>query len=116
MLGIRHGINRYLQECKDVNIVHDAEFKASNTTFLAATEELKRQGRGGTEHFPPVEAFDLTKLYTSFWDNNDPTKLQQKVFLELMLYFGRRGRENLRKLTVCDIACTTDDSGKSPHF
>ena len=29
--------------------------------------------------------------------------------MDLMLYFGRRGRENLRKLKIMDFALTTDD-------
>ena len=33
----------------------------------------------------------------------DPTSIQQKVFIDIMLYFGRRGRENLRNLKVDDF-------------
>ena len=112
VLAIRHGICRHLQDLKKVNIVHDAEFNISNSAFQASIKELKRQGKGGTKHFPPLEENDLSKLYTNYWDNNSAVKLQQKVFMELMLYFGRRGRENLRTLSVYDVAVTTDDSGK----
>ena len=33
----------------------------------------------------------------------NPTSLQQKVFIDIILCFGRRGRENLRNLKVDDF-------------
>ena len=112
MRAIRQGICRHLQECSSINIIHDWAFQASNTSFNAAGKELKRRGRGGIESHPPIESEDLKKLYANYWDNDNPVKLQHKVFLEVMLYFGRRGRENLRTMSVYDVACTTDDTGE----
>ena len=37
--------------------------------------------------------------------------LQRKAFMDLMLYFGRRGRENLIELKIIDFALTTDENG-----
>jgi predicted nucleotide-binding protein len=37
--------------------------------------------------------------------------MQRKVFMDIMLYFGRRGRENLRELKITDLALTTDADG-----
>ena len=59
--------------------------------------ELKREGKGGIEHHPHLESGDLKKLYKYFNENRDvPEVLQSKVFVDVVLHFGRRGRENLR--------------------
>ena len=104
--AIRHGINRHLSSKCDIDIINDSSFKKSNEAFLAMNVELKRQGAGGIEHYPPIDNADLQKLYLSF-DLSDPASLQHKVFVDIMLHFGRRGRESLRQLLVTDFALTT---------
>ena len=42
---------------------------------------------------------------------NDPENLQNKVFFEVMLYFCRRGRQNLRQLKKMDFSFNTDGTG-----
>ena len=46
-----------------------------------------------------------------YFDVNDSTKLLEKVFVDLMVYFGRRGRENMRDLKVDDFAASRDGEG-----
>ena len=41
----------------------------------------------------------------------DPRTVQNKVFFEIMLYFCRRGRQNLRELKIKDFSSTKDDKG-----
>ena len=41
----------------------------------------------------------------------DPRTVQNKVFFEIMLYFCRRGRQNLRELKIKDFSFTKDDKG-----
>ena len=41
----------------------------------------------------------------------DPRTLQNKVFFEIMLYFCRRGRQNLRELKIKDFSSAKDDKG-----
>jgi hypothetical protein len=67
--------------------------------FKAMIVQLKREEQGGIDHHPPIEADDLKKIYSTL-KTTDPTSIQQKVFIDIMLYFGRRGRENLRNLKV----------------
>ncbi|XP_060580809.1 uncharacterized protein LOC132737528, partial [Ruditapes philippinarum] len=86
------------------------EFKKSQQVFQAMVAELKRQGAGGIDHYPPLERQDLLKLY-GYFDVSDPENLQEKVFVDIMLHFGRRGRENLRDLCVSDFGMTTDSDG-----
>jgi hypothetical protein len=61
------------------------------------------RGKGGITHYPPLELKDLHRLYEYLHSNNN-VKLQEKVFLDLMLYFGRRGRENIHDLKITDFA------------
>ena len=57
-----------------------------------------------------IEKGDLERLHSSF-DLKDPGSLESNVFVDIMLYFGRRGRENLRDLKISDFACTNDPDG-----
>lgn len=109
LFSIRHGINRHLQQFQ-IDIINDPEFKESNTTFCANVKELKRQGQGGVDHYPPIEKEDLLKLY-NYFDLDNNIKLQEKVFFDVVLYFGRRGRENIHTLKISDFAATTDTAG-----
>jgi hypothetical protein len=54
---------------------------------------------------------DLKKLY-SYCDCENKIKLQEKVFVDLMLYFGRGGRGNIHELKLSDFAATSDSNGK----
>lgn len=107
MQTIRHGISRFLSDKLDIDILRDVRFKQSNVVFKAMGKELKRQGLWGVNHYPPIDDIDLKKAYFSF-DLFSGKSLQQKVFIDIMLYFGRRGRENLRELKITDFALTTD--------
>jgi len=111
LIAIRHGINRYLQvNTSGIDIVNGHEFKESKRIIDAVCKDLKQEGKGGNEHYPPVEAADLQKMMLYF-DVNDSTKLLEKVFVDLMVYFGRRGRENMRDLKVDDFAASRDGEG-----
>ena len=79
--------------------------------FSAVVVDLKRQGKGGVDHHPPLEKADLEKLYASF-NVTEPENLQEKVFIDILLYFGRRGRENIRELRVSDFSCRKDTDGQ----
>ena len=65
---------------------------------------------GGVEHHPPIDESDLKKMYQMF-DLQNPKYLQWRVFCDIMLYFGRRRRENLRTLKITDFNCTNDGDG-----
>ena len=105
--SIRYGINRYLANLRSgKDIVHDKDFNKANQVFIAASKDLKRQGKGSITHYHPLELKDLHKLY-EYLDSNNNIKLQEKVFVDLMLYFGLRGRENIHDLKITDFAATT---------
>ena len=71
---------------------------------------MKREEQGGIDHHPPIEADDLKKIYSTL-KTTDPTSIQQKVFIDIMLYFGRRGRKNLQNLKVDDFQVEIKQGG-----
>ena len=107
---MRFGLSRHINNALDIDIMKDLRFKNSNTIFKAVSKDLKRQGLGSVDHYPPVEVVDLQKAYFNL-DLYSAKSLQRKVFMDIMLYFGRRGRENLRELKITDLALTTDADG-----
>ena len=61
--------------------------------------ELKRLGKAKVEHKPSIDREDLKKLHESeAFNTATPKGLQNKVWFKVMLFFCRRGRENLREL------------------
>lgn len=97
MLSLRYGIQRNFLKIRDIDIVNNDAFKPANLVFHAMMVKLKQVGMGSCEHKPPIETDDLTVLYTAF-DLENPSNHQNKVFLDFMIYFCNRGRENLREL------------------
>lgn len=102
MISLRYGIQRHFLKIRDIDIVNNDAFKPANLVFQAMMVKLKQVGMGSSEHKPPIEADDLAVLYTSF-DLENPSDLQNKVFLDFMIYFCNRGRENLRELQKQDF-------------
>jgi hypothetical protein len=68
--------------------------------FVAVAKDLKRDGTGVIAHYPPIEENDLTKMY-EYFEMSDNVKLQQKLFVDIMLYFGRRGQDQIHELYHC---------------
>ena len=55
----------------------------------------------------------MRKFYSSgALSNMNPKSLQQKIFVELALHFGRRGKEGWRKLTKGSFEKKTDAAGR----
>ena len=110
--SLRFGLNRHFKATRGFDIINDSEFTDANKVFGAKCVDLKRQGLAKVEHKPAICEEDLKKLYESgVFCLNDPEKLQNKVFFEVMLYFCRRGRQNLRQLKKTDFSFNTDGTG-----
>jgi hypothetical protein len=71
--------------------------------------KLRKTGKGAVVPKEPLSDNDLHKLYSSL-DLETPTGLQNKVFLDYMLYFCNRGREHPRdiKHTYVGVRRNTD--------
>ena len=90
------------------------EFNKTNRVYGAQCVELKKQGLAKTEHKPPIADEDIEKLYRlcGIFNTENPSALQNKVFFEIMLFFCRRGRQNLRQLKKTDFEIKVNSQGK----
>ena len=102
LISIRYGVQKHFEKERKIDIVNGSEFKSSNNIFSAMLVKLKKEGKGLVTHKNPLTKEDLVKLYSSF-DVETPKGLQDKVFVDFMLYFCNRGRENLRELKKSDF-------------
>ncbi|XP_078364039.1 uncharacterized protein LOC144648312 [Oculina patagonica] len=113
LCAIRFGLSRHFKQALNVDIVKDKEFIEANRVYEAQCKELKKQGLATTEHKPPIADEDIKKLYESdVFNTENPTTLQNKVFFEILLFFRRFGRHNLRLLKKKDFEIKVNSQGK----
>ena len=51
---MRFGLSRHINNALDIDSMKDLRFKNSNTIFKAVSKDLKRQGLGSVDHYPPI--------------------------------------------------------------
>ncbi|XP_072182398.1 uncharacterized protein [Diadema setosum] len=113
LITLRYGLQRHFQQTLDVNICSDGDFKGANDMFKAVLHKVKEAGKGSVRHKDPITDEDMSKIKSSpAVSPTTPRGLQNKVFLDLMLHFCNRGRENLRNMNKGDFAVTTDSSNQ----
>ena len=112
--AVRFALQRKLKEiCGiDFDIINDADFFRSNEIFKAQCVLLKKKGLCQVNHHPPITDEDIQKLFGSdILSVTSPKSLQRKVFFDIVYYFCRRGRENLRNLTKFDFSVEKNENG-----
>ena len=93
--SIRYGLQRHFDASRNVDIISNTEFKHSNVVFQSMLVKLKAGGKGKVTHKKPIHPNDLKTIMSSEALNQlSPRGLQNKVFVDYMLYFANRGREN----------------------
>jgi hypothetical protein len=103
IISIRYGIQKHFLKIKNIDVVNNDAFKPDNLVFQAMLVKLKQEGKGASVHKHPIEVDDIAMIYKSF--NLDvPNDLQNKIFVDFMLFFCNRGRENLRELKKTDFS------------
>ena len=109
--SIKYGIHKYfLAKGIDTNAEN---FRESQQSFKAMSQKLKREGKGFVKHKNPVTKEDMIKINESgLVDIDAPSGLQNKVFLDVMVYFGQRGRESLRDMRSDDYELKEDEEGR----
>lgn len=115
LTALRFGLCRHFKQALNIDILKDKAFKEANQVYEARCEELMKKGLGKTEHKPPIDDEDLKKLYHSgLFNVANPAMLQNKVFFEVMFFFGRGGtsRHNLRQLKKKDFVIKVNSQGK----
>lgn len=108
MHAIRYGLNRHFEATKDMDISQSKVFKESNKTYKAMLVKLKKHGKGAVQHKKAVSEEDMAKILDSL-DITTPEGLQNKVFIDIMIYFANRGRENLRSMSISDFEIEVDE-------
>ena len=101
MKAIRAGLERYLTQAphrKAFSIIHDKVLVPSNKALGSNLKSLAKTGiLSSTKHKQALESEDVEQLFTGKQLRNDT------AWFYLMLYFGRRGRENQRNMVKEDI-------------
>ena len=105
--SIRAGLDRYLQSTllkKSFSIVTDPEFIQANKALDAFVKIFRKDGEiAGVIHKETLTRGIIVKLFQSGQlgpaDKKNPLQLQNTVWFYVSLYFGKRGRENQRKMT-----------------
>ena len=114
--NIRAGIQRYLTSPpinRIIDLRTDKKFQAANQVYEGKIKQMKREGKDRTLHKVPIDDQDMSKLYSSgTLSNNNPNSLQNKVFVELAIHFGRRGREGWRELSKSSFEIKKDSSSR----
>ena len=120
LMGIRAGLNRHLQGPpfnRTLNIVVDREFIPANKILTGRIKLNRIEGLDVTKHKSAISTGDIKKMYSSgVLGNDNPTSLQNKVFFELCLHFGRRGKEGLHALKKNSFEFVIDDSNPTIQY
>lgn len=114
--NMRSGLQRHLvspPHNRMIDIRTDKEFQMANQVFEGQLKAMKREGRDVTRHKEAISKEDMRKMYSSgALGIDNPTNLQYKVFLEISLHFGRRGREGWRDLKKTSFEVKKDSHGR----
>ena len=116
LINIRSGLNRHLTSPpynKQFNLMKDVVFQSANQVVTGLIKELRRDGLDTTKNKTAIEPEDVELMYSSgVLSNKTPQSLQYKVFFELCLNFGRRGKEGLRELKKSSFVVAVDAGGR----
>ncbi|CAB4026334.1 Integrator complex subunit 9-like [Paramuricea clavata] len=113
LCALRFGLNRHFKALLHIDIIKDKAFDRANKAYEAECVNLKSIGLDKPGHKPPISDADIKRLYEcGLFDTDSPNTLQNKVFFEIMLYFCRRGRQNLRQLKKDDFVIKINPQGQ----
>jgi hypothetical protein len=114
--NLRSGLQRHLVSApysRTLDLRSDRVFLHANQVYEGKLKQIKMEGKDKTVHKKAINENDLKKMYSSgVLSDANPVALQRKVFFELSLHFGRRGRENWRSLTKDSFIICTDPAGR----
>ena len=111
--SIRAGIQRHLQSPPfnhKFSISLDKEFTEANNVLSGVIAKLKKDIKDKTTHEKEILKGDGEKLYTNVFTDT-PQGLQYRVFYEIMLHLGRRGREGLHLMNKNFLKLKKDAKG-----
>ncbi|KAJ8002393.1 hypothetical protein DPEC_G00179670 [Dallia pectoralis] len=114
-IGLRAGLNRFINLrpfSRAWCLMKDSEFSSSNKVFIGVLKKIRREGREKTTHPKVIKAQDLEILINSVvLSPYTPKGLVNKVWFDIQLHFGRRGKEGNRQLTPQSFVIKHDENG-----
>ena len=106
-------MQRHIQSLRKFDIINNVAFKLSNEMFKSVMTLLKQSGKANFQQKDVITEADMEKLYTSkTLDITTAQGLQYIVFIDIMFYTCRGGRENLRKMSKADFQLKHDIQGR----
>jgi integrase len=111
--NIRAGLQRHLTSPpykREMNLMQDKDFQAANQVYNGYMVALREEGKDISTNKEALLPGDIEKLYSKVFADN-PQGLQWRMFYEIGIHFGRRGREGLRELRKDSFVVRTDDEG-----
>lgn len=115
LTSYHRSIDRYLRENKyPESIITSDSFRTSREVLATRRKQLKAKGKGNK----PNAAQPLTnEHFEKFWDNksisiDDPTSLQNGLFMYIVQCLGFRGRNEGRQLMWGDLMHVSTENGE----
>ena len=109
LFSIRQGIGRHLKANKQIDIIHGESFIKSSMAFKAVSKLSEK--RTSVSSYSPINDADMQKLYLYF-DFRDNVKLQEKVFVDVVLHLIRQNMQQLHLMKTSDFAVKADEAGR----
>ena len=105
---IRSGLDIFFSgslQRKPFSIIQDKVIKPANEALNPSLKDLARQGLiSCTKHKRPISSEDLEVLYAANQLGlNPPESFANTAWFNTILYFGKRGQENQRKMKPGDL-------------
>lgn len=114
-IALRAGLNRYLKEppvSRPVCLMRDAEFTSANKVFLGLLKRIRKSGRDLTSHHQALSTCDIHLLrHSRAMDTCTPKGLLNKVWFDIQVHFGRRGKQANRNLKPDSFVIRKDERG-----
>ncbi|XP_042340939.1 uncharacterized protein LOC121941961 isoform X2 [Plectropomus leopardus] len=114
-IALRAGLNRFFKEppvCRPVCLMRDVEFTSANKVFLGVLKKIRKSGRDRTLHHPALSLDDIRILrHSRAMDTSTPRGLLNKVWFDIQVHFGRRGKQGNRNLKPDSFVIRKDDRG-----
>ncbi|CAB3976650.1 Hypothetical predicted protein [Paramuricea clavata] len=119
MKAIQAAIESFIDKTSNrgFSIVGDPTFKEANTVLDAFLKDLRKTGKiAGVVHKKPISKEQIQLLFRAGelgpTNSKDPAQLFRTVWFYLILFSGKRGRENQRQLKPNMLILRSTSDGK----
>lgn len=112
--GIKYSLGRVLNklfgaECYDIN--KDKEFASFREIYYSFCKTLKAEGKHVVRHYDQIPSETIAAIIEKL-DPTIATQLQLLVWIFVMLYFCRRGLENVELMTKRTFEIRKNEAGR----